>query len=148
MLSQPVYFAYAYVFHHQGKPIKLSIATIPRDGRDPHVMGITVSHAGITPQELRSTNVFVWYTPLYTLPKFNDDGTFPNSLHEKVHVSYGTLVKSYQFVKYLQQFNKLQVNGAFQFCKKKPGKRGIESSCPPSLGSNSIPRLDRSANLP
>ncbi|GFU54854.1 hypothetical protein TNCV_4939801 [Trichonephila clavipes] len=49
---------------------------------------------------------------LETLPEFNDiyDGTFPNSLHEEVHedVSYCTMVKSYQFAKYLQQFNKLQ----------------------------------------
>ncbi|GFU15849.1 hypothetical protein TNCV_2367941 [Trichonephila clavipes] len=47
---------------------------------------------------------------LETLPEFNDDGTFPNSLHEKVHedVSYCSIVKSYQFAKYLQQFNKLQ----------------------------------------
>ncbi|GFT78959.1 hypothetical protein TNCV_3093431 [Trichonephila clavipes] len=47
---------------------------------------------------------------LETLPEFNDDGTFPNSLHEEVHedVSYCTMIKSYQFVKYLQQFNKLQ----------------------------------------
>ncbi|GFV05624.1 hypothetical protein TNCV_228351 [Trichonephila clavipes] len=43
---------------------------------------------------------------LETLPEFNDDGTFPNSLHEDI--LYCTMVKSYQFAKYLQQFNKLQ----------------------------------------
>ncbi|GFX29944.1 hypothetical protein TNCV_3964151 [Trichonephila clavipes] len=54
----------------------------------------------------------VFAISLETLPEFNDiyDGTFPNSLHEEVHedVSYCTMVKSYQFAKYLQQFNKLQ----------------------------------------
>ncbi|GFS86590.1 hypothetical protein TNCV_903441 [Trichonephila clavipes] len=49
---------------------------------------------------------------LETLPEFNNiyDRTFPNSLHEEVHddVSYCTMVKSYQFAKYLQQFNKIQ----------------------------------------
>ncbi|GFX89491.1 hypothetical protein TNCV_483261 [Trichonephila clavipes] len=50
---------------------------------------------------------------LKTLPKFKDfsDGTFPNPLHDGVHekedVSYSTKVKSYQFAKYLPQFNKL-----------------------------------------
>ncbi|GFV00755.1 hypothetical protein TNCV_1385741 [Trichonephila clavipes] len=49
---------------------------------------------------------------LETLPEFNAiyDGIFPHSLHEEVHedVSYCTMVKSYQFAKYLQKFNKLQ----------------------------------------
>ncbi|GFW38798.1 hypothetical protein TNCV_3881651 [Trichonephila clavipes] len=161
---QPVYFAHANVFHHQGKPvpIELSIATIPSDGSDPQVMGITVNHAGLTstPHEMRSNNheherlrlvhaplpksVPVEYLPfcvrgklsqmgrgglmvvkgteqqnfflelgvvamsLETLPEFNAiyDGTFPHCLHEDV--SYCTMVKSYQFAKYLQQFNKLQ----------------------------------------
>ncbi|GFS68929.1 hypothetical protein TNCV_4569711 [Trichonephila clavipes] len=50
---------------------------------------------------------------LENLPKFKDicDGTFPNPVHEGVHeeedVSYCTMLKSYQFAKYLQQFNKL-----------------------------------------
>ncbi|GFW24928.1 hypothetical protein TNCV_3846621 [Trichonephila clavipes] len=50
---------------------------------------------------------------LETLPKFKDvcDGTFPNPVHERVHkeeeISCCTMVKSYQFAKYLQQFNKL-----------------------------------------
>ncbi|GFW02652.1 hypothetical protein TNCV_2456661 [Trichonephila clavipes] len=49
---------------------------------------------------------------LETLPEFNAiyDGTFPHSLHEEVHddISYCTMVKFYQFAKYLQQFKKLQ----------------------------------------
>ncbi|GFX45702.1 hypothetical protein TNCV_1422861 [Trichonephila clavipes] len=52
-----VYFAHANVFHHQGKPvpIELSIATIPSDGSEPQVMGITVNHTGLTstPHEIR-----------------------------------------------------------------------------------------------
>ncbi|GFX51524.1 hypothetical protein TNCV_2278031 [Trichonephila clavipes] len=47
-------------FYHQGKPvpIELSIATIPIDGSDPQVMGITVNHAGLTStsNELRSNS--------------------------------------------------------------------------------------------
>ncbi|GFX14465.1 hypothetical protein TNCV_1616481 [Trichonephila clavipes] len=54
----------------------------------------------------------VFAMSLETLPEFNDiyDGTFLNSLHEKVHedVSYCTMVKAYQFAKYPQQFNNLQ----------------------------------------
>ncbi|GFW95385.1 hypothetical protein TNCV_2971071 [Trichonephila clavipes] len=161
---QPVYFAHANVFHHQDKPVpmKLSIATIPSDGSDPQVIGITMNHAGLTstPHEMRSNHheherlrlvhaplpksVPVEYLPfcvrgklsqmgrggllvvkgteqqkiflelgmvamsLETLPEFNAiyDGTFPIFLHEDV--SYCTMVKSYQFAKYLQQFNKLQ----------------------------------------
>ncbi|GFW07716.1 hypothetical protein TNCV_3918491 [Trichonephila clavipes] len=163
MLSQPVYFAHANVFHHQDNPvpIELSIATIPSECSDSQVLGIMVNHAGLTstPHELRSNSheherlrlvhsplpveylsfcvrgklsqmgrgglmvvkgteeikIFlelgVFAMSLETLPEFNDiyDGTFPN-LHEEVHedVSYCTMVKSYQFAKYLQQFNKLQ----------------------------------------
>ncbi|GFX59334.1 hypothetical protein TNCV_4632921 [Trichonephila clavipes] len=50
---------------------------------------------------------------LETLPKFKDicDGTFPDPVHEGVHeeedISCCTMLKSYQFAKYLQQFNKL-----------------------------------------
>ncbi|GFU77786.1 hypothetical protein TNCV_1137941 [Trichonephila clavipes] len=53
---------------------------------------------------------------LKTPPEFNDDLTFPNSLHEEVHedVSYCTMVKSYQFAKYLHQFNKLQAEWSHQ----------------------------------
>ncbi|GFY32661.1 hypothetical protein TNCV_674161 [Trichonephila clavipes] len=58
MSSQPVYFAHANVFHHQGKPvpIELAIAPIPSDGSDHQVMGVTVNHAGLasTPHELLS----------------------------------------------------------------------------------------------
>ncbi|GFS51595.1 hypothetical protein TNCV_550051 [Trichonephila clavipes] len=144
----------------------LSIATIPSEGSDPQVMGITVNHAGLTstPRELRSNSheherlrlvhallpksvpveylsfcvrgklsqmgrrglmvvkgteqqkIFlelgVFAMSLETLPEFNGiyDGTFPNSFHEEVHedVSYCIIVKSYQFAKHLQQFNKLQ----------------------------------------
>ncbi|GFU58523.1 hypothetical protein TNCV_4894571 [Trichonephila clavipes] len=57
---QPTYFAHANVFYHQGKPvpIELSIATIPNNGSDPQVMGITVNRAGLisTPHELRSNS--------------------------------------------------------------------------------------------
>ncbi|GFW57225.1 hypothetical protein TNCV_541401 [Trichonephila clavipes] len=60
VLSQPAYFAHANVFHHDGKPlpIKLSIATIPRDGSEPEIMCITVNHAGQTskPKDFRSDN--------------------------------------------------------------------------------------------
>ncbi|GFT61426.1 hypothetical protein TNCV_4371161 [Trichonephila clavipes] len=58
VLSQPVYFAHANVFHHDGKPvpIELSIATIPRDCSDPEIICITVNHAGQTskPKDFRS----------------------------------------------------------------------------------------------
>ncbi|GFX24821.1 hypothetical protein TNCV_4489121 [Trichonephila clavipes] len=56
-------------------------------------------------QELR-----LFAMALETLPKFKDicDGTFPNPVHEGVHegedISCCTMVKSYQFAKYLQQF--------------------------------------------
>ncbi|GFS96132.1 hypothetical protein TNCV_2710011 [Trichonephila clavipes] len=54
----------------------------------------------------------VFAMSLKTLPEFNDtyEGTLPNSLHEEVQedISYCPMVKSYQFSKYLQQFNKLQ----------------------------------------
>ncbi|GFT70816.1 hypothetical protein TNCV_4163071 [Trichonephila clavipes] len=60
MSSQLVYFAHANVFHHHGQPvpIELSIATIPSDGSDLQVMGITVNHAGLTTtlHELRSNS--------------------------------------------------------------------------------------------
>ncbi|GFY09787.1 hypothetical protein TNCV_3697491 [Trichonephila clavipes] len=56
--SQPANFAHANVFHHDGNPvpIKLSIATIPRDDSDPEVICITVNHTGLTskPKEFRS----------------------------------------------------------------------------------------------
>ncbi|GFU33776.1 hypothetical protein TNCV_7691 [Trichonephila clavipes] len=50
VLSQQAYSAYANVFHHDGKPvpIKLTFATIPRDGSDPEIMCITVNPAGQT----------------------------------------------------------------------------------------------------
>ncbi|GFV47665.1 hypothetical protein TNCV_1708611 [Trichonephila clavipes] len=159
MSSQPIYFAHANVFHDKGKPvpIELSIVTIPSDGSDPQVMGITVNHAGLTstPHVLQSTSheherlrlvhfplpksvpveylsfcgrgklsrigrgglmvvkgteppkIFlelgVFAMSLETLPEFNDtyDGTFPISLHEKLHkdVSNCTMLKSYQFAK-------------------------------------------------
>ncbi|GFT23902.1 hypothetical protein TNCV_3207611 [Trichonephila clavipes] len=178
VLSQPAYFAHANVFHHEGKPvpIKLSIATIPRDGSDPEIMCITVNHAGQTskPKEFRSNcqenarlrlvhhtlpkSVPVEYLPfcvrgkfnqlargnrglmvvkggeqqkffqelglyamaLENLPKFKDicDGTFPNPVHEGVHeeedISCCTMLKSYQFAKYLQQFNKLHAEWSYK----------------------------------
>ncbi|GFV68099.1 hypothetical protein TNCV_1873811 [Trichonephila clavipes] len=47
----------------------------------------------------------VFVMSLETLPEFKDiyEGIFPNSLHEDMHedVSFCTMVKSYQFAKYL-----------------------------------------------
>ncbi|GFW11796.1 hypothetical protein TNCV_4100081 [Trichonephila clavipes] len=57
---------------------------------------------------------------LDTLPKFKDicDGTFPNPVHEGVHeeedISCCTMVISYQFAKYLQQFNKLHAEWSYK----------------------------------
>ncbi|GFW61537.1 hypothetical protein TNCV_347851 [Trichonephila clavipes] len=57
---QPVYFAHANVFHHQGKPVPIepSIATIRSGGSDPQVMGMTVNHTGLTstPHKMRSNS--------------------------------------------------------------------------------------------
>ncbi|GFW63928.1 hypothetical protein TNCV_706341 [Trichonephila clavipes] len=176
--SQPAYFAHANVFHHDGKPepIELSIATIPRDGRDPEGICITVNHAGKTskPKDFRSNcqenarlrlvhhplpksvpvenlpfcvrgkfsqlargnrglmvvkgveqqTIFeelgLFAMALETLPKFKDicNGTFPNPVHEGVHeeedISCCTMLKSYQFAKYLQQFNKLHAEWSYK----------------------------------
>ncbi|GFV57262.1 hypothetical protein TNCV_2822791 [Trichonephila clavipes] len=66
-------------------------------------------------QELR-----LFAMPLETLPKFKDicDGTFPDPVYEGVHeeddISCCTMVKSYQFDKYLQQFNKLQAEWSYK----------------------------------
>ncbi|GFU70136.1 hypothetical protein TNCV_5057301 [Trichonephila clavipes] len=126
--SQPAYFAHANVFHHDGKsvPIELSISTIPRDGSDPVVICITVNHAGQLARGNRGLMVVkgleqqkffqelgLFAMALETLPKFKDIcyGTFPNPVHEVVHeeedISCCTMLKSYKFPKYLQQFNKL-----------------------------------------
>ncbi|GFW76109.1 uncharacterized protein TNCV_2057561 [Trichonephila clavipes] len=57
---------------------------------------------------------------LENLPKFKDicDGTFPDPEHEGVHeeedISYCTMLKSYQFAKYLQQFNKLHAEWSYK----------------------------------
>ncbi|GFY11869.1 hypothetical protein TNCV_4973691 [Trichonephila clavipes] len=57
---------------------------------------------------------------LETLPKFKDicDGTFPNPVHEGAHEEEDILccpmVKSYQFAKYLQQFNKLHAEWSYK----------------------------------
>ncbi|GFT23888.1 hypothetical protein TNCV_3207501 [Trichonephila clavipes] len=57
---------------------------------------------------------------LENLPKFKDicDGTFPNTVHEGVHeeedISCCTMLKSYQFAKYLQQFNKLHAEWSYK----------------------------------
>ncbi|GFT48855.1 hypothetical protein TNCV_2159131 [Trichonephila clavipes] len=57
---------------------------------------------------------------LETLPKFKDicDGTFPDPVHEGVHeeedISCCTMLKSYQFAKYLQQFNKLHAEWSYK----------------------------------
>ncbi|GFX34080.1 hypothetical protein TNCV_1698281 [Trichonephila clavipes] len=57
---------------------------------------------------------------LENLPNFKDicDGTFPDPVHEGVHeeedMSYCTMLKSYQFAKYLQQFNKLHAEWSYK----------------------------------
>ncbi|GFW22803.1 uncharacterized protein TNCV_2380191 [Trichonephila clavipes] len=57
---------------------------------------------------------------LENLPNFKDicDGTFPDPMHEGVHeeddMSYCTMVKSYQFAKYLQQFNKVHAEWSYK----------------------------------
>ncbi|GFT80780.1 hypothetical protein TNCV_3098111 [Trichonephila clavipes] len=57
---------------------------------------------------------------LENLLKFKDicNGTFPNPVHEGVHeeedISYCTMLKSYQFAKYLQQFNKLHAEWSYK----------------------------------
>ncbi|GFX65620.1 hypothetical protein TNCV_4093151 [Trichonephila clavipes] len=57
---------------------------------------------------------------LDTLPKFKDicDVTFPNPVHEGVHeeedLSCCTMLKSFQFAKYLQQFNKLHAEWSYK----------------------------------
>ncbi|GFV78734.1 hypothetical protein TNCV_3168351 [Trichonephila clavipes] len=166
VLSQPAYFAHANVFHHEGKsvPIELSIATIPRDGSDPEIMGITVNHAGQTskPKDFRSNcqenarlrlvhhplpvtkfsqlargnrglmvvkggehqkffqELGLYAMALENLPKFKDicDGTFPDPVHEGVQeeedISCCTMLKSYQFAKYLQQFNNLHAEWSYK----------------------------------
>ncbi|GFT44900.1 hypothetical protein TNCV_463141 [Trichonephila clavipes] len=54
------------------------------------------------------------------LPKFKDicDGTFPNPVHEGVleeeDISCCTMLKSYEFAKYLQQFNKLHAEWSYK----------------------------------
>ncbi|GFV06465.1 hypothetical protein TNCV_2947881 [Trichonephila clavipes] len=96
---------------HQGKPvpIELSIATIPSDGSDPQVMGITsvpveylpfcvrgklsqMGRGGLmvvkgTEQQKIFLELGVVAMSLETLPEFNAiyGGTFPHSLHEEVH---------------------------------------------------------------
>ncbi|GFU00048.1 hypothetical protein TNCV_2345921 [Trichonephila clavipes] len=128
VLSQPAYFAHANVFHHKGKPepIELSIATIPRDGSDPEIMCITMNHAGGLmvvkggEQQKNFQELGLYTMALENLPKFKDicDGTFPNPVHEGVHeeedISYCTMLKSYQFAKYLQQFNKLHAEWSYR----------------------------------
>ncbi|GFS79397.1 hypothetical protein TNCV_3006121 [Trichonephila clavipes] len=57
---------------------------------------------------------------LENLHKFKDicDGTFPYPVHEGVHeeedISYCTMLKYYQFAKYLQQFNKLHAEWSYK----------------------------------
>ncbi|GFW02676.1 hypothetical protein TNCV_2456901 [Trichonephila clavipes] len=57
---------------------------------------------------------------LENLPNFKDicDGTFPDPVHEGVHeeedMSYCTMLKLYQFAKYLQQFNKLHAEWSYK----------------------------------
>ncbi|GFT61084.1 hypothetical protein TNCV_4558181 [Trichonephila clavipes] len=94
---------------------------------------------------------------LENLPKFKDicDGTFPNPVHECVHeeedISNCTMLKWYQFAKYLQQCNKLHANGAIKLwyskkgtlAQKKGGSSGHKSRLrPPFFGPNSVQRLE------
>ncbi|GFX89416.1 hypothetical protein TNCV_2202581 [Trichonephila clavipes] len=111
--SQPVYFAHANVFHHDGKPepIESSIAMFPRDGGDPEVICITGMPVEYLPfcvrgkfsqpvrgnislmvvkepdQQKNFQELGLFAMALETLPKFRHicDGTFPNSVHEDVH---------------------------------------------------------------
>ncbi|GFT27491.1 uncharacterized protein TNCV_1275831 [Trichonephila clavipes] len=48
-MSHLAFFAHANVFHHGGHPvpIKLSIARIPEDDKDPEVICITVDHSNL-----------------------------------------------------------------------------------------------------
>ncbi|GFT77938.1 uncharacterized protein TNCV_788621 [Trichonephila clavipes] len=171
VFSQPAYFAHANVFHHDGKPvpIELSIATIPRDGKDPEVICLTVDHLNLltTAKDSRANRYinerfslkshlpgsvpleylyfcvrgkfchlaqgnrglivvkgsdqrkFFEKLGLFTinleiLPHFRDlnDRTLPDHLHDEVHEDYDisecTMVKSYRFTRYLQNFIELQ----------------------------------------
>ncbi|GFX18442.1 hypothetical protein TNCV_4307421 [Trichonephila clavipes] len=75
-------------------------------------------------QRIKTTKMFqrartVCHGP-ENLPNFKDicDGTFPDPMHEGVHeeedISYCTMVKSYQFAKYLQQFNKVHAEWSYK----------------------------------
>ncbi|GFS69513.1 hypothetical protein TNCV_3893831 [Trichonephila clavipes] len=90
---------------HQGKPIKLSIDTIPNEPQvitvnhlhDPRTSGSRPKPVGYLSFCVRSrlSQMMVKGTKkipraLEKLPEFNDDGTFPNSLHEDV--SYCTIL--------------------------------------------------------
>ncbi|GFT22724.1 hypothetical protein TNCV_4388821 [Trichonephila clavipes] len=71
-------------------------------------------------QQKKFQEVGLFAMALETLPKFKDicDGTFPNPVHEGVHeendISCCTMVKSYQFAKHLQQFNKLHAEWSYK----------------------------------
>ncbi|GFT83043.1 hypothetical protein TNCV_3464881 [Trichonephila clavipes] len=71
-------------------------------------------------QQKNFQEVGLFAMALETLPKFKDicDGTFPNPVHEGVHeendISWCTMVKSYQFAKHLQQFNKLHAEWSYK----------------------------------
>ncbi|GFS96593.1 hypothetical protein TNCV_3943841 [Trichonephila clavipes] len=66
----------------------------------------------------KSSDCMPW--PWRTCQTFKDicDGTFPDPVHEGVHeeedISYCTMLKSYQFAKYLQQFNKLHAEWSYK----------------------------------
>ncbi|GFT71128.1 hypothetical protein TNCV_3001461 [Trichonephila clavipes] len=119
--------------------VKLSIASIPEDGKDPEVICLTVDHSNVIttsktaePTENRALIVVkgpdqrkcfkklgLFTINLEMLPHFRElnDRTLPDHLHneeqEDYDISECTLVKSYRFVRYLQHFNKLQAE-----CKK------------------------------
>ncbi|GFV56142.1 hypothetical protein TNCV_1489191 [Trichonephila clavipes] len=92
--------------HHPLYPrVYRGIPTLLREGQvEP--AGPRRPHGG---QRNTTTKIFqdlgVFPMSLETLPDFKDiyDGIFPNSLHEDVHenISYCTIVKSYEFAKYL-----------------------------------------------
>ncbi|GFY29065.1 hypothetical protein TNCV_4721931 [Trichonephila clavipes] len=125
VLGQPANFAHANVFHHEGKPvpIELSIATIPRDCCDPESAGPR-QQGPDGGQRIRTTKNFqelgLYTMALENLPKLKDicDGTFPDPVHEGVHeeedISCCTMLRSYQFSKYLQQFNKLNAEWSYK----------------------------------
>ncbi|GFW02611.1 hypothetical protein TNCV_2456251 [Trichonephila clavipes] len=74
---------------------------------------------GVEPQNFFQ-ELGLYVMALENLPKFKDicDGTFPYPVHKGVQkeedILYCTMLKSYQFAKYLQQFNKLHAEWSYK----------------------------------